>query len=34
MVIYKDGKMQTYGSTRTLIVDRTGTNTPNANGAQ
>jgi lipopolysaccharide export system protein LptA len=34
MVIYKDGKMQTYGSTRTLIVDRTGTNNPNANGAQ
>jgi lipopolysaccharide export system protein LptA len=34
MVIYKDGKMQTFGSTRTLIVDRTGTNTPNANGAQ
>jgi lipopolysaccharide export system protein LptA len=34
MVIYKDGKMQTYGSTRTLIVDRTGTNTPNTNGAQ
>jgi lipopolysaccharide export system protein LptA len=34
MVIYKDGKMQTFGSTRTLIVDRTGTNTPNTNGAQ
>jgi lipopolysaccharide export system protein LptA len=34
MVIYKDGKMQTYGSTRTLIVDRTGTNTSNTNGAQ
>jgi lipopolysaccharide export system protein LptA len=34
MVIFKDGKMQTYGSTRTLIVDRSGTNTPNTNGAQ
>jgi lipopolysaccharide export system protein LptA len=34
MVLYKDGRMQTYGSTRTLIEDRTATNTPNANGAQ
>ncbi|MBV8415713.1 MAG: hypothetical protein JO251_10955 [Verrucomicrobia bacterium] len=33
MVLYKDGRMQTYGSTRTLIVDRTATNNPNANGA-
>jgi lipopolysaccharide export system protein LptA len=34
MVLYKDGRMQTYGSTRTLIQDRTATNKPNANGAQ
>jgi lipopolysaccharide export system protein LptA len=34
MVLYRDGRMQTYGSTRTLIEDRTATNTPNANGAQ
>ena len=35
MVLYKDGRMQTYGSTRTLIEDRTtATNTRNANGAQ
>jgi lipopolysaccharide export system protein LptA len=34
MVLYKDGRMQTYGSTRTLIEDRTATNNPNANGAQ
>lgn len=33
MVLYKDGRMQTYGSTRTLIEDRTATNNPNANGA-
>ena len=35
MVLYKDGRMQTYGSTRTLIQDRTtATNNPNANGTQ
>lgn len=34
MVLYRDGRMQTYGSTRTLIEDRTATNNPNANGAQ
>jgi lipopolysaccharide export system protein LptA len=35
MVLYKDGRMQTYGSTRTLIEDKTtATNNPNANGAQ
>jgi hypothetical protein len=34
MVLYKDGRMQTYGSTRTLIQDRTATNNPNANVAQ
>jgi lipopolysaccharide export system protein LptA len=35
MVLFKDGRMQTYGSTRTLIEDRTtATNNPNANGAQ
>jgi lipopolysaccharide export system protein LptA len=34
MILYKDGRMQTYGSTRTLIQDRTATNKPNANGAQ
>ena len=35
MVLYKDGRMQTYGSTRTLIEDRTtATNNPKANGAQ
>ena len=28
MVLYKDGRMQTYGSTRTLIVDRTATGSP------
>lgn len=33
MVLYRDGRMQTYGSTRTLIEDRTATNNPNANGA-
>jgi lipopolysaccharide export system protein LptA len=34
MVLYRDGRMQTYGSTRTLIEDKTtATNTPNANGA-
>jgi lipopolysaccharide export system protein LptA len=33
MVLYRDGRMQTYGSTRTLIVDRTATNNPNANGS-
>jgi hypothetical protein len=34
-VLYKDGRMQTYGSTRTLIEDKTtATNNPNANGAQ
>jgi lipopolysaccharide export system protein LptA len=33
MVLYKDGRMQTYGSTRTLIEDKTATNNPNANGA-
>lgn len=32
MVLYKDGRMQTYGSTRTLIEDRTtATNNPNPN---
>jgi lipopolysaccharide export system protein LptA len=35
MVLYKDGRMQTYGGTRTLIEDRTtATNNSNANGAQ
>jgi lipopolysaccharide export system protein LptA len=34
MVLYRDGRMQTFGSTRTLIEDRTATNNPNANGAQ
>jgi lipopolysaccharide export system protein LptA len=34
MILYRDGRMQTYGSTRTLIQDRTATNKPNANGAQ
>jgi hypothetical protein len=35
MVLFKDGRMQTYGSTRTLIQDRTtATNNSNANGAQ
>jgi hypothetical protein len=35
MVLYRDGRMQTYGSTRTLIEDRTtATNKPNANSAQ
>ncbi|MBV9107517.1 MAG: hypothetical protein JO313_15990 [Verrucomicrobia bacterium] len=35
MVLYRDGRMQTYGSTRTLIEDRTtAVNNPNANSAQ
>lgn len=35
MVLFKDGRMQTYGATRTLIEDRTtATKKPNANGAQ
>jgi lipopolysaccharide export system protein LptA len=35
MVLYRDGRMQTYGSTRTLIEDRTtATNNSNANRAQ
>ena len=34
MILYRDGRMQTYGSTRTLIQDRTATTQPNANGAQ
>ena len=34
MILYRDGRMQTYGSTRTLIQDRTATNQANANGAQ
>jgi lipopolysaccharide export system protein LptA len=33
MVLYKDGRMQTYGSTRTLIEDRTAAGGPNTNGA-
>ncbi len=33
MVLYKDGRMQTYGSTRTLIEDRTTAGSPNTNGA-
>jgi lipopolysaccharide export system protein LptA len=33
MVLYRDGRMQTYGNTRTLIEDKTATNTQNANGA-
>jgi lipopolysaccharide export system protein LptA len=33
MVLYKDGRMQTYGSTRTLIEDRTTAGSSNANGA-
>jgi lipopolysaccharide export system protein LptA len=33
MVLFRDGRMQTYGSTRTLIQDRTtATNNSNANG--
>jgi lipopolysaccharide export system protein LptA len=31
MVLYRDGRMQTFGSTRTLIEDKTATNNPNAN---
>jgi lipopolysaccharide export system protein LptA len=34
MILFRDGRMQTYGSTRTLIQDRTATNKPNPNGAQ
>jgi lipopolysaccharide export system protein LptA len=34
MVLYRDGRMQTFGSTRTLIQDRTATNKPNSNGPQ
>ena len=37
MVLYKDGRMQTFGSTRTLIEDKTtttATNNSNANSAQ
>jgi lipopolysaccharide export system protein LptA len=36
MVLFKDGRMQTYGSTRTLIEDKTttATNNSNANSAQ
>ena len=34
MILYRDGRMQTYGSTRTLIQDKTATNQTNANGAQ
>ncbi len=35
MVLFRDGRMQTFGGTRTLIEDRsTATNNPNANGAQ
>jgi lipopolysaccharide export system protein LptA len=33
MVLYKDGRMQTYGSTRTLIEDRTAAGSSNPNGA-
>ena len=33
MILYKDGRMQTYGSTRTLIEDRTAAGSPTANGA-
>jgi lipopolysaccharide export system protein LptA len=33
MVLYKDGRMQTYGSTRTLIEDRTAAGSPNTNVA-
>ena len=33
MVLYKDGRMQTYGSTRTLIEDRTAAGRSNTNGA-
>jgi len=33
MVIYRDGRMQTYGSTRTLIEDKTATSSTNTNGA-
>ncbi|HEY1476539.1 MAG TPA: LptA/OstA family protein [Chthoniobacterales bacterium] len=33
MVLYKDGRMQTYGSTRTLIEDRTAAGSPNTNGS-
>jgi lipopolysaccharide export system protein LptA len=33
MVLYKDGRMQTYGSTRTLIEDRTAAGSSNTNGA-
>ena len=34
MILYRDGRMQTFGSTRTLIQDRTATTQPNSNGAQ
>lgn len=34
MVLYRDGRMKTYGSTRTLIQDRTQPNQPQTNGAQ
>jgi hypothetical protein len=30
-VLYRDGRMQTFGSTRTLIEDKSATNNPNAN---
>jgi hypothetical protein len=33
MVLYKDGRMQTYGSTRTLIEDRTAAGGSSTNGA-
>ena len=31
MVLYRDGRMETFGNTRTLILDKTATNNPNAN---
>ena len=34
MVLYRDGRMKTYGSTRTLIQDRTEPNKSQTNGAQ
>jgi LptA/(LptD N-terminal domain) LPS transport protein len=34
MIIYRDGRLKTYGSTRTVIQDRTEPNKPQANAAQ
>jgi lipopolysaccharide export system protein LptA len=32
MVLFRDGRLQTYGNTRTLIEDKSGTSNSNANG--